>query len=201
MKTQRSKFGNKIIFLDLETTGFSPQTCDIIEIGAWLFEDGVAVEKFSRRIKPEKYVPIAVQKLTGITNEMLAECETIDHVLPEFVDFCADEAIAGYNVDFDYRFLTYKSKLLGYDFTLGGRRLGLDVLSMAKAYFPNLSNHKLVTVAKHLEIPLEDGNLHTASYDAYITKLVYDRMPSATPVLLDRSKYGRPVITDTLSFE
>lgn len=201
MRTRKSECGSSIIFLDVETTGFSPQTCDIIEIGAWLFEDGVVTEQFQRRIKPEKYVPIEVQRLTGITNEMLEGCETIDHVLPEFCDFCDGADIGGYNVDFDYRFLSYKARLLGFDFTMNGLRRGIDVLKCVKTTFPGLADYKLGHVAQYLGIPTEVDKLHTAGYDAYITKLVYDRCKQVLPEMLDKTKYGKPIITDTLDFE
>lgn len=201
MRIQKSECGNSIVFLDLETTGFSPQTCDIIEIGAWLFEDGVAVSSFQRRIKPEKYVPIEVQRLTGITNEALEECETIDHVLPEFCDFCEEYPLGGYNIGFDYSFLTLKARILGFDFTLDGRRRGVDVLKVVRSTFRGLPDYKLGNVASHLQIPISPDKLHTASYDAYITKLVYDRCHQVTPELLDKTRYGKPVITDTLDLE
>lgn len=57
------------IAVDLETTGFSTDTCDIIEIGAWKVKDGVVVDKFNTLVRPILYIPRTVQNITGITME------------------------------------------------------------------------------------------------------------------------------------
>ncbi|WP_408606577.1 3'-5' exonuclease [Anaerovirgula multivorans] len=46
-----------------------------------------------------------------------------------------------------------------------------DTLSLSRKYFPNLKNHKLGTVAKKLNIPLE--NAHNAIDDAYVCGQIY----------------------------
>ena len=193
--------GSLEVFLDLETTGFSPTFNEIIEIGAIKFKDGVCVEQFTRRVKPEKYVSLDIQELTGITNEMLADCETIQNVLPEFIDFCEEADIFGYNLNFDYNFLCAKAKAFGMDFTLNGKRHGVDVLKAVKEQYHGFENYKLGTIANILKVPFDATKTHTAYYDAYITKLVYNRCVPVTPYILDKSKYGKPDITATLDFE
>lgn len=190
---------NEFISLDLETTGFSPSTCDIIEIGAWHFKDGVAVDRFQRLIRPTRYIPIEVQRLTKITDAMVSSAESLDNVLPEFIDFCGDNWFLGYNLQFDYNFLVFKSRALGLDITLNGRRKGVDVLKLVRQR-SNFSSNKLEDVAIELGVPTED-KLHRADYDSYITKLIYDRYGCAVPEYLDKTKYGTPVLDDTLSFE
>lgn len=192
-------FENSMLFLDLETTGLSPENNEIIEIGAWLFKSGVLSNKYSMRIKPVRYLPSDVQALTGITNEALADCDGIEAVLPEFIDFCKDYPLYGYNLDFDYRFLCVKARVLGFDFTLNGSRKGVDVLKAVRSDF-NFKSYKLENVAKEFNLPVEAGKLHTASYDAYITKLVYDRCMQRRPEYLDKTRYGTPIITDTLDY-
>lgn len=192
--------GNLEVFLDLETTGFSPTFNEIIEIGAIKFRNGVCVEQFNRRIKPEKYVPLDIQELTGITNEMLKDCEDIKSVLPEFIDFCEDADVYGYNLSFDYNFLCAKAKALGMDFTMNARRLGVDVLKVVKEQHKGFENYKLGTVSRIFKLPFDATQAHTAYYDAYITKLVYNRCVPVSPYLLDKSKYGKPDITATLDF-
>lgn len=198
MRTLKLNNGTDIIVFDFETTGFSPYKDDIIEIGAWHFRDGVAISRFERRIKPDRYIPADVMRLTGITNEALENCDSIDIVLPEFIDYIGEYDLMGYNIGFDYRFLCAKAKVLGFDVTLDGRRRGIDVLKSVRKTF-NFKSNKLGDVAKELGLAC-DGQLHTALFDAYITKQVYDRCPQEAPYLLDNSKYGKPVIKDTLSW-
>jgi DNA polymerase-3 subunit alpha (Gram-positive type) len=199
------------VTFDLETTGFSPETCDIIEIGAWKVKDGAVVDKFSQLIRPIMYIPRNIQNLTGITMEDVADCDTIDTVLMEFFDWCEDLPLLGYNLPFDYKFICYKGKFLGVDFSLKNTRQGIDVLNLAKKYI-TAENHKLRTVAEKLEISTDDSNseYHRASFDAYITKLIYDRLLFSNPKnfeivnpssLGDKDgRYGKVTNNDTLSF-
>lgn len=202
------------ISLDLETTGFSPETSDIIEIGAWKFKSGVVVDKFNTLVRPIVYIPRTVQEMTGITMEDVADCQTIEPTLLEFHDWCGDMPFLGHNLPFDYKFLCYKGKFIGLDFSLGGRRQGIDTLVLSRQYL-NLPSNKLEAVAEHFGVAAPGGrdtaHFHRAEYDAYITKLVYDRFLYGFPNILsittpsalstDDGKYGKPVIEDTLSFE
>lgn len=203
---------NEYVSVDLETTGLSPEVSDIIEIGAWKVKDGVVVDKFNTLVRPVMYIPRTVQEMTGITMEDVADCQTIEPTLIEFHDWCGDLPFLGHNLPFDYRFLCYKGKFIGLDFSRGTSRQGIDTLSLAKAYL-QLENNKLETVAKHFGISLasDKGGYHRAGYDSYITKLIYDhfvyKFPNIlairTPSRLDTNdgKYGKPTNMETLSFD
>jgi DNA polymerase-3 subunit alpha (Gram-positive type) len=199
------------VSVDLETTGFSSENNEIIEVGAWKIKDGLVIDKFSTLVKPMMYIPATIQKITGITMDDVKDCDGIDKVLPEFFDWCEEYPFLGYNLPFDYRFLKSKGKLLGVDFSLGETRLGIDVLKLAKKYYKS-ENHKLRTVAEYLGINTDDSKseFHRASFDAYMTKLIYDRLlykngkvfEVMTPTLLDKKDtvYGKVENNDTLSF-
>lgn len=201
------------ISVDLETTGYSPETCDVIEIGAWKVKNGVVVDKFCTLVRPIMYIPRTVQELTGITNEMVASYDTIESVLFEFLDFCEDLPFLGHNLPFDYRFLEYRGKYLGLDFSLKNQRAGVDTLQLSKKLLPDLRSYKLASVADFLKVNAgskENSDFHRAGYDAYVTKLVYDRfllsysniLDVTTPKLLNTggSKYGKVINNDTLAF-
>lgn len=200
------------VSVDLETTGLSPETSDIIEIGAWKIKQGVVVDKFVTLVRPIVYIPRTVQEMTGITMEDVADCQTIEPTLLEFHDWCEGLPFLGHNLPFDYKFLCYKGKFVGLDFSLSGARCGIDTLTLSKAYL-TLPHNKLQDVAEYFNIQLagDRGGYHRAGYDSYITKLVYDRFVYGFPNILDIStpkqlsvnegKYGTPTNTDTLSFD
>lgn len=201
------------ISVDLETTGFSPETCDIIEIGAWKVKEGVVVDKFLTLVRPIMYIPRTVQEMTGITMDDVADCQTIEPTIVEFHDWCEGMPFLGHNLPFDYKFLCFKGKYAGVDFSAGGTRQGIDTLALSRQYL-NLPGNKLQDVAEYFNIHVEaaQGSMgyHRAGYDSYITKLVYDHflygypniLPISTPTKLDDKdgKYGKPVIMDTLDF-
>lgn len=58
------------IVLDVETTGFSPQENRVIEIAIVAFTTGDVL--FHSHINPEQVISEEITKLTGITNEMVA---------------------------------------------------------------------------------------------------------------------------------
>lgn len=202
---------NSFISIDLETTGFSTETCDIIEIGAWKIKDDVVVDKFCSLVRPYIYIPRNIQQITGITMEDVQDCEPIEPNLISLFEFCEDLPFLGHNLQFDYRFLLAKGKNLGLDFSLDGTRTGICTLKLAKSLLKLESNH-LSDVANHFQISLDDskGGYHRAGYDSYVTKLIYDRFkvyyPMANGVVLpellsiDDKKYGKVVNNETLSF-
>lgn len=199
------------ITVDLETTGLAVDTSDIIEIGAWKVKNGTVVDKFCTLVRPIIYIPRTIQEMTGISMEDVKDCETIEPVILEFFDWCEDLPFLGHNLQFDFKFLMAKGKVVGVDFSLGGKRAGIDTLKLSKTLL-KLPNNKLKTVADSMNITLDDkkGGYHRAAYDSYITKLVYDRflvnntnvLIVSTPELLveDSNKYGEVTNNATLDF-
>ena len=71
------------IVFDLETTGFSPITDKIIEIGALKYQNDKLIDTFDVLINPKTKIPEKITELTGITNEMVSEKETLETALPK----------------------------------------------------------------------------------------------------------------------
>ena len=200
------------VVMDLETTGFSTDTCDIIEIGAIKVENNIVVSAYNELINPKIYIPRNIQNLTGITNEDVKDCDTLDIVLHRFSDYVGELPLVGYNLPFDYGFLLAKGKNLGIDFTNKGKVKGIDVLKLARRYL-DLPSYKLIDVAESLNIKpvLENCTFHRAYYDAYVTYILYVTLLNTyghktdiiTPRLLidsdDNRLYGKVVNFDALS--
>lgn len=204
------------VVFDLETTGLSTLSNEIVEIGAWKINQGVAVSKFVQLVRPKGFYGRDVQQITGITLNMVSDAPEIEEVLPLFINFCGDLPLLGHNLPFDYEFVCNKARPLGYDFTLNGQRKGIDTLALCRAYYKGIS-HKLEDMASYMGIQVKADNLkyHRAEYDAYITKLLYDRflalvpqsdgtvnMDIETPTLItaESSGYGKAVNNGTLNF-
>lgn len=203
---------NSFVALDLETTGFSPYNNEIIQIAGWKVKDLVVDSKFNTYVKPLQYIPREVQALTKITPSMVADYPSIDEVLPEFFNFCEDLPFLGHNLMFDYQFLLVKGKEIGIDFSLNNLRTGIDTLKLSRKFFPSFSSHSLDYMVDKLNILAGDRRFHDASYDSYMTKLLYERflynpstmVGSRLPELLCGKKdtqYGKVECNATLSFE
>ena len=61
------------VVLDLETTGLTPKTDRILEIGAVKVVDGEIKERYSTFINPQMEIPRRITELTGITGDMVKD--------------------------------------------------------------------------------------------------------------------------------
>lgn len=81
------------VAFDLETTGFSDKIDSITEIGAIKVVDGQIAETseftFQELVQPMfgRKIPQNVQRITGITNEMVSNARTIQEVFSDFAKF------------------------------------------------------------------------------------------------------------------
>ena len=79
--------------LDLETTGFSRSRNHIIEVTAQILKhDGVPLENgsFESLVRPPTNIPSFIGTLTGITDEMVKNCEDFTSVMTDFFKFIND---------------------------------------------------------------------------------------------------------------
>lgn len=155
------------VVFDIETTGFGPVKDKIIEIGAVKVIKGEIADKFSTFVNPEVPIPFEIEKLTGINDDMVLSYPTIEVILPEFLEFCKGCVLVAHNASFDVGFITKKAEFQGIstDFTV------VDTVGLARVLLPDLSKYKLDTVAKALNISLE--NHHRAVDDAGCTAEIY----------------------------
>ena len=105
---------------DIETTGFSPITNHIIEIGAVRVEKGKIVERFSTFVNPDEPIPFRIEQLTGINDSMVLPAPKIEKVLPEFLEFCEGAALVAHNASFDVSFISRNAAQLGLPFSPTG---------------------------------------------------------------------------------
>ena len=115
---------NTYVVFDIETTGFSPLTCQIIEIGAVRVENGVITDRFSTFVNPKVPIPFQITQLTSITDQMVIGAPDIETVLPQFLEFIGDAALVAHNASFDVSFIEQKLQISGYPagFHIGGHR-------------------------------------------------------------------------------
>ena len=157
------------VVFDIETTGFSPQNCQIIEIGAVKVTGGKITDRFSTFVNPGVPIPFRIEQLTSINDQMVADARPIEAVLPDFLDFCGDAVMAAHNADFDMSFIIENCHRQGIEreFTY------VDTVGMARFLLPALNRFKLDTVAKAVGVRLE--NHHRAVDDAACTAEIFVR--------------------------
>ena len=70
------------VVVDLETTGGSPQACEITEIGAVKVRGGEVLGEFQTLVDPGVPIPPFISVLTGITDAMVAGAPRLGAALP-----------------------------------------------------------------------------------------------------------------------
>lgn len=167
LNSKGQSFQDTYVVFDIETTGFSASQDKIIEIGAVKVVDGAITEKFSTFVNPEIPIPFEIEKLTGIQDEMVLDAPKISEVLPKFLEFCGQAVMVAHNASFDMSFIFQNARTQGIAFN----PTILDTVAIARVLLPNLNRYKLDTVAKALNISLE--NHHRAVDDAGATAEIF----------------------------
>ena len=154
------------VVVDLETTGASPGSCAITEVGAVKLRGGECLGTFQTLVNPGAAIPPAITYLTGITQAMVLPAPRIETVLPSFLEFAGTDAvIVGHNVRFDLSFLQAALRVSGYP------RLGLrfiDTCALARRLVRDeVPNCKLSTLADFFRLATRPT--HRALDDALAT--------------------------------
>jgi len=152
------------IAFDLETTGFTPDRGEIIEIGALRMVNGHVDGAYHSYVKPRGFLPLHITALTGITSELLDDAPRVDAVILRFLEFLNQKKLplVAHNAPFDCRFMTANCQRLGQDFS---KYEIFDSLKAAKAYVP-LKCHKLEVIKDYFGL---DFASHNAVDDCRVT--------------------------------
>ena len=177
----------RIIFYDLETTGFNPYYSSIIEIGAI---DNFG-NNFSKLINYFKRLDDKIVKITGITNELLDKKGSMPkNVFRNFVNYIEKYSyhfnyniymVSHNNDGFDKLFLKYQFQK--YNIDLPKNLIFVDTLRLAQLAMNNLKYHNMNSLCKYFNII--NQNAHRALSDAKSLKIMFDPL-----LILFKQKYG-----------
>ncbi|MBR0462676.1 MAG: 3'-5' exonuclease [Erysipelotrichaceae bacterium] len=162
-------FPSEYTVIDTETTGLSPFYCEIIELSAIKVRDDRIVDTYSRLVNPGCDVGCFITNLTGISNDMLKCEQSIEEVLPSFLEFVGDDKILGHNVTFDINFINYDTcKYYGMIFDNDY----FDTMWISRRIWKEERHHRLRDLIErcHLEGLQEHRGLSDCmyTYEAYL---------------------------------
>lgn len=153
------------VAVDVETTGLSPLSSELIEVSAIKYENAKKVATYTSLIKPIQEIPEKITKLTGITNTMVKDARPVFEVMVELISFIGKHTIVAHNAPFDVSFLQM------YSNNSFSKNKVVDTVKLGRKMYPELINHKLGTIAKHIGIQ-EDG-FHRAEFDCECCANIY----------------------------
>ena len=96
------------VSLDLETTGLSSDSDDIIEIGAIKFQGDNSIETFQSFVNPNRELSSFISSYTGISQDQVDNAAQFSSIAPGLISFIGKIPIVGHNIPFDIGFLSSK---------------------------------------------------------------------------------------------
>ncbi|MBL7714205.1 MAG: hypothetical protein JNL01_01980 [Bdellovibrionales bacterium] len=148
------------IILDFETTGVDPATSEIIEIGAVKMQGIEKIGSFHSLVKPDAAIPNVIQKLTGITDAMVADAPGISEVVLGFLDFLGDSPIVAHHSALEKGFLDRHVAPFAQRAEFNVEN-SIDALALI---IPESPSHSMETMRKWAGVDSE--NAHRADKDA-----------------------------------
>lgn len=93
------------VAFDFETTGLRTSSDRIMEVAAIRFVDGEISDRFVTLVNPNQSIPPMITKITGITNQMVANKPFEKEILDDLILFIGKDPLVAHNINFDKNFL------------------------------------------------------------------------------------------------
>lgn len=169
--------------VDIETTGGYAAAHGITEIAIYIHNGQEVIESYETLINPHQHIPIHIQALTGIDNEMVENAPDFRDVAAKIYSLLHDKIFVAHNVNFDYSFVRHHLEACGY--SLNSKKL--CTVRLSRKIFTGLPSYSLGKLCTSLSISL--NNRHRAGGDAAATAILL-------AMLIEKDANG--VINDTL---
>ncbi len=156
--------------IDIETTGGSAQYERITEIAVYIHDGFQIIDSFSSLVNPERPIPPYVAKLTGISNEMVANAPKFYEIAKKVIEITEGKIFIAHNVNFDYNFIRQEFKSLGYEFN----RKKLCTVQLSRKLIPGKQSYSLGKICLELGIVIPPEQRHRAAGDALATVKLFE---------------------------
>jgi DNA polymerase III epsilon subunit family exonuclease len=155
--------GQRVVVVDIETTGWSATSDSIVEIGCVTIDGGATTDAWSSLVQPGRPMPADATRIHGITDAMLATAPAAAAVARPFRERLGDATIAIHNAPFDLPFLVALLRRHGADPLYNPV---IDTLGLARGLFGQGGNSLTELTERH---GIAHRNPHRALGDARAT--------------------------------
>ena len=162
-----------IAFVDVETTGGHPAWHRITEIAIVAMRDGQIEWRWSSLVNPAVLIPPSIQRLTGISNDMVAEAPSFDELSHEVLERLKGRRFVAHNVRFDYGFVRSELRRAGYAYSAP---LACTV-RLSRELFPEAGRHNLDAIIERHGLQCESR--HRALPDADVLAQLWQHWRSS----------------------
>ena len=140
MNTKEVSYPN-LAFVDIETTGSHFERDRITEIGIKTLASN-QIQVWEQLINPQTFIPQNIQRLTGISPQMVENQPSFDQIARELKQELEGKIFIAHNARFDYGFIKASFKRIGIDF----RPKVLCTVKLSRLLFPDQPRHNLDTI-------------------------------------------------------
>ncbi|MDO4619790.1 MAG: PolC-type DNA polymerase III [Lachnospiraceae bacterium] len=141
------------VVFQLVTTGQSPYSHDIIEIGAQKVENGQLTDEFHTLINPGRPIPFAIRTEVGISDDMVQNAPDLQEALKDFLAFAGDLPLVAYEAEQELNFIFAACERYGFPHP---SQTYLDLASAARYLMPDLGKIRFRTLIRQLKVPCSD---------------------------------------------
>ena len=158
-----------LAFVDLETTGATATADRITEIGIVEVDEN-GVREWSCLVNPGTSISGFIERLTGISNAMVADAPPFAEVAAEVKQRLAGRLFIAHNARFDYGFLKNEFKRAGHDF----RATVLCTVKLSRKLYPQHAKHNLDSLIERHGLAV--SSRHRALGDARLIHQFWNRV-------------------------
>jgi DNA polymerase-3 subunit epsilon len=156
--------------VDIETTGGYAAGSGITEIAILIHDGAQVIDRYETLIDPQRSIPLSIQILTGIDNDMVAGSPVFRDVAERIYNMLAGRVFVAHSVNFDYTFVKHFLDASGFTFTASK----LCTVRLSRKIKPGLPSYSLGKLCDSLGIAL--NNRHRAGGDAEATAELFTRL-------------------------
>jgi DNA polymerase-3 subunit epsilon len=167
--SQATHLAHRQIVIDTETTGVDIRTDRVAEIGAVELIDLRPARTFHAYVNPGMPMPADATAVHGLTDAVLAGCNTFAATAHELLQFIGDAPLVAHNASFDIGILNAELVRCGMPILAN---TVVDTLAMARAKHPGASA-SLDALCKRYGISTAARTKHGALLDAELLASVY----------------------------
>jgi DNA polymerase-3 subunit epsilon len=154
--------------IDIETNGGNFRKAKITEIAIFLYDGYKVVDSFVSLVNPETSIPPFITKLTGISEEMVADAPKFFEIAKKVIEITEDAVFVAHAVSFDFNIIRSEFRKLGYDF----KREQLCTVKLSRKLIPLQPSYSLGKLCDNLNI--EINGRHRAGGDAEATVKLFE---------------------------
>lgn len=167
----------KFAVVDIETTGNGIKGNRVTEVCVIILENGEITRTFTSLVNPSQSIPLYIESLTGINDDMVSSAPQFSEIAQEIMDLTRDCIFVAHNVNFDYNILRAEFARLDMDF----KRKRICTVRLTKKLIPGLFSYSLGNICTSINIPIVDR--HRAQGDCEATVILLKRCLSLDPDL------------------